>query len=48
MGGDRDVVFPFSTSGQDKRKGMKILGPALMDEGNAAAEGAGWHFSLTH
>lgn len=31
-----------------KGRGMKILDPAPTDEGNAAAEGAGWHFNLTH
>ena len=43
-------MFPFSSPLQARAKGrgVKISDPALMDEGNAAAEGAGWHFNLTH
>jgi len=49
VGGHQDALFPFSSPLQAWTKGrdMKILDPALTDEGNDAAEGAEWHSSLT-
>lgn len=31
-----------------QKEGAEDLDPALTDKGNSAAEGAGWHLSLTN